>query len=227
MDLEHAKGTTSAFYTLNACDGRIAIAVSNILSMNEVEKTVKWKILMDNNPSLLERLVQQGFQQATDFTTLKVDDSMLLFTCCIHIDADEKPIAIGDNITRERFGRFPYGNGSLIDYLLKFLRPNNKVEKSIKPFDSAINLLRKLYSFNAENDYSKARYGFGQGGMNILGFLCFEEVVILRKFFAGRYWSVASDEPLDGGVRDGIKHLLTMLKSAERRDSGIIHRSHQ
>ena len=33
-------------------------------------------------------------------------------------------------------------------------------------------------------------------------------------------------EPLDGGVRDGVKHLSALLKAAERRDSGIMLRSH-
>ncbi len=227
MDLEHISGTTTAFYTLNACDGHIAMEVSKVLSMDNIEQQSSWKILMENNPSLLNRLIEQGFNEAIDFSSINIDYSILLFTCSIHIDSDKKPIAIGDNLTRERFGRFPCENGSMIAYLLQYLRPNSKIENSSKPFEEIIILLKKLYSFNKENDYSNARYDSGQGGMNILGFLTFEEVVIMRKFFAGRYWSVSSDEPLDGGVRDAIKHLTSMLKSAERRDSGIIHRSHQ
>ena len=62
--------------------------------------------------------------------------------------------------------------------------------------------------------------------MNILGFLSLEEVIEMRKMLAGRNWSVASDEPLDGGVRDAIKHLIAMLRAAERIDSGILHRAH-
>ena len=52
--------------------------------------------------------------------------------------------------------------------------------------------------------------------MNILGFLDLSEVIELRRLLSGRNWSVASDEPLDGGVRDAIKHLLAMLRAAER-----------
>ena len=62
--------------------------------------------------------------------------------------------------------------------------------------------------------------------MNILGFLSLEEVTELRRLLSGRNWSVASDEPLDGGVRDAIKHLMAMLRAAERLDSGIMHRAH-
>jgi len=39
-------------------------------------------------------------------------------------------------------------------------------------------------------------------------------------------WSVSADEPLDGGVRDAIKHLISILKSAERRGVGVMQRSH-
>ena len=60
------------------------------------------------------------------------------------------------------------------------------------------------------------------GGMNILGFLSFEEVVELRKLLSGRNWSVASDEPLDGGIRDAVKHLLAMIKAAEGELKGIL-----
>ena len=62
--------------------------------------------------------------------------------------------------------------------------------------------------------------------MNILGFLNLAEVTELKRLISGRNWSVASDEPLDGGVRDAIKHLLAMLKAAERIDSGVIYRAH-
>ena len=151
---------------------------------------------------------------------------MLLFTCSIHLDDEGKPMTVGENLTRERFGRFPNGNGSLISYVLEFRRPNSRVKSSNEGFNKTLNLLNKLNSFNTLDNYTTPRYDGGQGGMNILGFLRFEEVVELRKLLSGRNWSVASDEPLDGGIRDAIKHLLSMIKAAERRDSGIMHRAH-
>ena len=39
-------------------------------------------------------------------------------------------------------------------------------------------------------------------------------------------WGVASDEPLDGGVRDIIKHVVAILRSAERNQVGLMLRSH-
>ena len=74
--------------------------------------------------------------------------------------------------------------------------------------------------------YDFPKYVNGNGGLNILGFLTFEEVISLRRLLSGRNWSVSSEEPLDGGVRDGVKHLSSLLKAAERRDSGVMLRSH-
>ena len=135
-------------------------------------------------------------------------------------------MAIGESLKRERFGRFPYGDGSLVNYLIEFLRPNSRVNDQGKMFGRMIDLLKKMSSFNHVDDYNLARYDGGMGGMNILGFLSLEEVSEMRKLLAGRNWSVASDEPLDGGVRDAIKHLLAMMRAAERIDSGVIHRAH-
>ena len=60
--------------------------------------------------------------------------------------------------------------------------------------------------------------------MNIWDFQSLEELGLEN--CSSRNWSVASDEPLDGGVRDAIKHFLVMLEAAERIDSGIMHREH-
>ena len=98
---------------------------------------------------------------------------------------------------------------------------------TLNPTVTRSHILYKLdASFNNLDDYSEPRFTGGKGGMNILGFLSLEEVTEIRKLLSGRNWSVASDEPLDGGVRDAIKHFLAMLKAAERIDSGIMHREH-
>lgn len=226
MDLDQAHDSTTAFYTLHSCNGDIAGELTAILSDDSPSKEENWQQLLLNRTSIRNRLVDQGLVNPLSLEQMTWDDPMLLFTCSIHLDEEGKPMTIGDNLTRERFGRFPYGNGSLINYVLKFLRPNNRVKSSNEGYNKTLNLLNKLNSFNTLDNYDTPRYDGGQGGMNILGFLSFEEVVELRKLLGGRNWSVASDEPLDGGVRDAIKHLLSMIKAAERRDSGVMHRAH-
>jgi len=226
MDLDQASGTTTAFYTLHSCDGEIALQISEILSLGGKDKSDSWTKLIRENPSLEQRLVDQGIEQPLDLDSITWDDSMILFLCSISVDDEGKPMGIGESLKREKFGRFPFNDGSLTNYLIQFLRPNVRVSNSNEMFERILTLLRKLSSFNHNGDYTHPRFNGGMGGMNILGFLSLEEVIEIRRLLSGRNWSVASDEPLDGGVRDAIKHLLAMLRAAERIDSGIMHRAH-
>ncbi len=226
MDLNQASGTTTAFYTLHSCDGEIALQISEVISLDNDAKNKAWRQLIKDNPSLEQRLIDQGISKPLNLETIDWDEAMLLFLCSINIDEEGKPMGIGESLKREKFGRFPFDDGSLINYLIEFLRPNVRVNNSNEVFERILELLKKLSSFNHADDYSTPRFNGGRGGMNILGFLSLEEVIEIRRLLSGRNWSVASDEPLDGGVRDAIKHLLAMLRAAERIDSGVIHRAH-
>ena len=226
MDLNQASGATTAFYTLHSCDGEIAMQISEVLLLDNDAKNTAWFNLIEANPSLRERLIEQGMSDPTNIDSISWDDAMILFLCAINHDEEGNPMGIGERLKREKFGRFPFSDGSLTNYLIEFLRPNVRMNNSREVFDRIIELLRKLSSFKQTNDYSTPRFNGGMGGMNILGFLDLSEVIELRRLLSGRNWSVASDEPLDGGVRDAIKHLLAMLRAAERIDSGVIHRAH-
>ena len=70
------------------------------------------------------------------------------------------------------------------------------------------------------------RFMDGKAGLNIMGFLSGDEVKILRTSLLGGGWAVARDEPIDGGVRDAIRHLSPLLLAAERNNAGLIHRKH-
>lgn len=226
MDLNQASGTTTAFYTLHSCDGELALQISEILSQGDEAKSQSWNKLIQENPSLEQRLIEQGISNPIDLNSISWDDSMILFLCSINVDEEGKPMGIGESLKREKFGRFPFDDGSLTNYMIEFLRPNVRVKNSNEVFERILHLLRKLSSFNHNGDYTYPIFNGGMGGMNILGFLSLEEVVEIRRLLSGRNWSVASDEPLDGGVRDAIKHLLAMLRAAERIDSGVMHRAH-
>ena len=226
MDLNQASGTTTAFYTLHSCDGEIALQIAEVLSLGDNEKCQSWIKLIQENPSLEQRLTDQGISQPSNLNSISWDDSMILFLCSINVDEDGKPMGIGESLKREKFGRFPFDDGSLTNYLIEFMRPNVRVSNSNEVFERILHLLRKLSSFNKKGDHTYPRFNGGMGGMNILGFLSLEEVIEIRRLLSGRNWSVASDEPLDGGVRDAIKHLLAMLRAAERIDSGVMHRAH-
>ena len=70
-------------------------------------------------------------------------------------------------------------------------------------------------------------YESGFGGLQMLGHLSASEVGELRRLLAGRSWTVSYEEPFDGGVADIAKHFTTLLKAAERRDVGLVHRRHR
>ena len=173
MDLNQASGTTTAFYTLHSCDGEIALQIAEVLSLGDNEKCQSWIKLIQENPSLEQRLTDQGISQPSNLNSISWDDSMILFLCSINVDEDGKPMGIGESLKREKFGRFPFDDGSLTNYLIEFMRPNVRVSNSNEVFERILHLLRKLSSFNKKGDYTYPRFNGGMGGMNILGFLKF------------------------------------------------------
>ena len=88
-------------------------------------------------------------------------------------------------------------------------------------YEELMALISKLNSSIDGTGFSE-----GHGGLKIHGWLSRDEASLLRKAIKSGQWGVASDEPLDGGVRDIIKHLVSILRSAERNDVGILLRSH-
>ena len=227
MNLEQASGTTTAFYTLDSCNGEFAELIANAMEEYDNGNHENWTRLIMENPSIEKRFNDQGISRPSDRNSIAWDNVMILFTGSIHVNEYGKPMSFGDGITKERFGRFPWGNGSVISYLKQFIKSNVRDDSEDNPnFATIMSLLSKLDSFNTRNNYEFPKYINGSGGLNILGFLNFEEVISLRRLLSGRNWSVSSEEPLDGGVRDGVKHLSALLKAAERRDSGVMLRSH-
>jgi hypothetical protein len=84
-------------------------------------------------------------------------------------------------------------------------------------------------SSNGLSSENLGEEGFDKGfaGMELLGWLNNEEVIILLKSMQSGKWEIKSNETIDGGVRDSLRHLLTLLKAAQRRKCGIMMRKHQ
>lgn len=223
MDLEGYSDTTTSFFTLDACNGELATKIMSILSLESTEMEKSWKQLIVDHPELESRLRSQGIDNPEVRSEINWDDAMILFTCTLEINNQKRPVKLGEPLSKERFGRFPWGTGSATKYLLEFLRPNNSSKES---YEKLINLLEKLDSFCLKEPLGGSKYANGMGGLHICGILDMNEAHQLRKYFTGRMWSVSAEEPLDGGVRDAIKHLVQILKSAERRGVGVMLRSH-
>ena len=153
MDLNQASGMTSAFYTLHSCDGDLALAISKILLLEPNQRYTQWTKLIEDNPTLQQRLRDQGISQPDNLQSIPWDEAMLVFLCTINVDDEGKPIGIGESLKREKFGRFPFEDGSIINYLIEFLRPNVKVSNANEVFDRMVQLLRKKLLVEATNSY--------------------------------------------------------------------------
>jgi hypothetical protein len=187
-----------------------------------------WKSLVSQEEALLERLNSQGISTHNDLSSIKWDHATLLFTTTIELSKDGRPVPLGEILTRERFGRFPWEDGSLLGYFLTYIRPNRAITDNDGQdiYDTIVSLLTKLTSYCTEQHRGHRNYEDGFGGMNIKGFITSEEVKLLRRNLSSRTWTASYDEPLDGGVADAAKHFMTLLKSAERRDVGVMFRTH-
>jgi hypothetical protein len=228
MDLEGLDGGTSPFITLDACDGTLVTRMVTALEDAAAGDNTQWSEMVKENPSVAERLTSQGIENPSDRTSIAWDDPTLLFTATIVLTSEGRALPLGDGKARERIGRFPYGDGSPISYMIDYMRPNHQRSSLTQRIgmDEILDLLNKLNHGLSDQHIGHHRYNEGKAGMDIRGYLSAEEVRILRLGLAGRGWSVTADEPLDGGMRDASKNLIAVLRAAERRDVGVFLRSH-
>jgi hypothetical protein len=228
MDLDGLDGGTSPFITLDACDGTLVTRMVPALEAAAIGDNTQWCEMIEDNPSVAERLTSQGIKNPSDRLSIVWDDPTLLFTATIVLTSEGRALPLGDGKARERIGRFPYGDGSPISYMIEYMRPNHQRSSLTQRIgmDEILDLLNKLNHGLSDQHIGHHRYNEGNAGMDIRGYLSAEEVRTLRLGLAGRGWSVTADEPLDGGMRDASKNLIAVLRAAERRDVGVFLRSH-
>jgi len=227
MDLKQFEGGTSPFITLDACNGNRAEAVLNALESAANGDEALWNTLITNDEAFKRRLIEQGMINPEKRSSISWDDATVLFIGCVELSKDGKPLPIGDGILREKVGRFPWGDGSLLNYMHEFIRPNDqRGSKNDDGYEKIVTLIENLSQRCGPSHVGHERYHTGQAGLNIRGFLSKEQVRELRLALSGRSWSVTADEPIDGGMRDVSRNLIAVLRAAERRDVGMFLRSH-
>ena len=220
--------TTTPFATLDAIHGQRAMDVYDVL-VNSENIDESWFTLIENDGDLKARLTEQGITEPSKKSSIQWDDAVLFFTSILMMTKDGTPLQIGDSKTRERFGRFPYQNGSTMEYILSFICPSNHKDKTSEEdeiYSELDELLNALSQRCSESWVGHQRFTKGSGGLNIAGFLTHEEVRTVRLHLASRVWTVSKDEPLDGGLADAMRHLIALLKAAERRNVGLVLRYH-
>jgi hypothetical protein len=226
---ELAQASTTAFFTLDAFQGARASQVVRAIEQAMEGDTEPWSVLVEETKELKGRLSSQGIAEPEVFTSIQWDPAMLLFTTCIELTPDGRPLQLGETMTRERFGRFPFGDGSALGYLLEYIRPNRSITEHDGQtiYDELIEHLERLAHGCEEQHRGHRSFEDGFGGMQIHGFLSAEDVRDLRKKMATRVWTASYEEPLDGGIADVAKHFTTLLKAAERRGVGVVLRTHR
>ncbi len=171
-------------------------------------------------PNVIKRLESQGIFLSNGRESIEWDDATLLFLALRETADDGGPAEPLDRgISMERLGRFPTEDGNSIAYLREFLIPE-------EDGDEGSQLLTQLDS-GLRNEVRGHDYlSVGFGGMILHGWLTGPEVCALRIYLQQSAWKVAQRETFDGGVRDVVRHLLIILKTAEKRGVGILMRAH-
>ena len=126
MDLDGLDGGTSPFITLDACDGTLVTRMVPALEAAAIGDNTQWCEMIEDNPSVAERLTSQGIENPSDRSSIVWDDPTLLFTATIVLTSEGRALPLGDGKARERIGRFPYGDGSPISYMIEYMRPNHQ-----------------------------------------------------------------------------------------------------
>ena len=215
--------STTAFYTLDGCHASLVSDVfQSLLSWNQ-NSHQEWSDVIEH-PRIQERLKSQGIDVFQTRDDIQWDDPTLLFTLTRMLDADSIPIMLGEDKNRERFGRFLHSTGSAIRYIRENVRQVGP--QSNEMYEDLLTHLDYLLTRCDAQHVGDERFMDGKAGLVIMGFLSGEEVKILRSTLLGGGWTVARDEPIDGGVRDAIRHLSPLLLAAERNNAGLIHRRH-
>ena len=145
--------------------------------------------------------------------------TMLMLSLMEWQEGGRAPRPLDSGHSRERLGRFPSEDGNAIEYLFAHTKEGDDSRGLHR-------LLEKLGRGLCEASLGEPGFSNGAGGIELLGWIGVGEILELKKEVERGAWSVASEEPHDGGVQDAFRHLLVILRSAERRGCGLLMRRH-
>ena len=210
--MEEALESTTPFMTIDPMVSNRLESVYSALINGD------WKSLILNDEELKKRLESQGVESPEDRSSIKWDDANIFFLSCVALSPIGQPLPLEAGISKERFGRFPFGNGSALSYLREWIRDSKRNPDSL---EILADLLEKLDSRMSGTSMER-----GIGRLDMRGWLTLNETIELRKALTSKCWMPAASEPLDGGCQDAAKHLLALIRAAEKRRCGILLRVH-
>jgi hypothetical protein len=142
-----------------------------------------------------------------------------MLTALMAREESGRAIHIGGELSRDRLGRFPWGDANPLSYLLEWCT------SPVEDGEILDDLLLALAGRFSSSLLSHERYE--ESGVGRLhGWLECDELTELVQLLTNGRFVVRADEPLDGGVNDIVRHLVTISRAALRRDCGILLRSH-
>ena len=148
-----------------------------------------------------------------------IDVATMLFLACMDWDLfrdSSKPLDGGKG-SREILGRWPTKDGNAIAYLIEYTdSPDQIIEE----------LLAKLTLGFVPEFLGESGFDKGAFGLEMMGWITRAEVKELRREINRGRWSVKANEPFDGGVQDGFRHLDNLLRGAEKYRAGLLMRRH-
>ncbi|MAS57993.1 MAG: hypothetical protein CMA37_05240 [Euryarchaeota archaeon] len=210
--MEEALESTTPFLTIDP------MVSSRLAPVHKALTGGDWAKVVQEDEELESRLKSQGVETPTERDSISWDDANLFFLSCVKLSQIGQPMPLEAGISKERFGRFPFGDGSPMTYLRDWIRDSRRDTKTLEELSE---LLEKLATGLSGTSIEK-----GVGRLEMRGWLSYSETTKLRKCLTSKCWMPAADEPLDGGCHDAAKHLVALLRAAEKRDCGIVLRVH-
>ncbi len=213
-------GAVAPFHTFDPIQGISIVELIERLEGIRNEEIDQLTGLSIDDDNLEKKFRDEGVSLSDGRKAITWDDATILFVAARATEDDGEPAEpLERGISMERLGRFPTSNGNAIEYLREYLIPENDS-------DSGMKLLTQLDVGLRHEIRGHDELSVGFGGLVLHGWLTNTEVSALREYLEKAVWKVGKNEPLDGGVREIVRHLLIILKSAEKRELGILMRAH-
>ena len=213
-------GDITPFHTFDPMQGLAAGELADMLDAVRKGEEDGLLTLTTTHPVVANKLEAEGIVLSKGRTGIEWDDATILFVALRATEPDGSPAEPLDRgVSMDRLGRFPTNDGNAITYLRTNLIPESEDNPGSQ-------LLTQLDVGLRKETRGHDNLSIGFGGMTLHGWLTTEDVVMLRSHLQKSTWKVSKNESFDGGVRDVVRHLLIILKTAEKRGLGILMRAH-
>ena len=211
--------STPAFHTFTSIRNGLAPALVEALESADAGDDSAFKDLLDGDSHLAADLESQGADTSVGRAGIEWDDATLMLTALMAREETGQAISIGGDLSRDRLGRFPWGDANPLSYMLEWCA---SPEEDGEILDDLLLALAGRFSsvLLGHERYEQSAVG------RLHGWLECDELTELVQLLTNGRFVVNADEPHDGGVNDIVRHLVTISRAALRQECGLLLRSH-